>query len=77
MSDKQPTLITGLWRNKNSLGEEILVGKIGVNLTAMVVKNPNYEEGWRYPEFLLYFGNGRQMEVVAKKIEQECDSPDE
>ena len=55
----------------------MLVGKIGVNLTAMVVKNPNYEEGWRYPEFLLYFGNGRQMEVVAKKIEQECDSPDE
>lgn len=54
-----------------------MVGKTGVNPTAMVVKNPNYEKRWRYPEFLLYFGNGRQMGVVDKKIKQECDKLDD
>ena len=71
MKNKQRTLITGLWKHKNSEGEVFLSGKIGVNLSAIIVKNPDYEEGHRMPEYLLYFGNGRQSEVVCFKIDEE------
>ena len=45
MKNKQRTLITGLWKHKNSEGEVVLSGKIGVNLTAIIVKNPDTKRG--------------------------------
>ena len=59
------TLITGLWENENSDGKSMLIGRIGANLNAVVVENPNYEEGSSQPKFLLYFFNGKQE--LAKK----------
>ena len=49
------TLITGLWENESNDGKSILIGRIGANLNAVVVENPNYEEGSSQPKFLLYF----------------------
>lgn len=54
------TLITGLWENKTNDDKLMLIGRIGSNLNAVVVENPNYEEGSTQPKFLLYFFNGRQ-----------------
>ncbi|EAI3906319.1 TPA: hypothetical protein R1703_001357 [Campylobacter lari] len=60
-NDKQQgSLITGLWKHKNAKGDEILIGRIGGNLNAVVVKNPKYNKNTKNPEFLLYFFNGQQ-----------------
>ena len=57
------TLITGLWENESNDGKSILIGRIGANLNAVVVENPNYEEGSSQPKFLLYFFNGKQEDL--------------
>ncbi|EAJ2846395.1 TPA: hypothetical protein SBB50_001767 [Campylobacter jejuni] len=57
---QQSSLITGLWKHKNLKGEEVLIGRIGGNLNAVVVKNPNFDKNDKKPEFLLYFFNGQQ-----------------
>ena len=64
MKEKKGSLITGLWKHQNASGEDILIGRIGANLNAVVVKNPDYEVGEMRPEFLLYFFNGKQSEFV-------------
>ena len=67
MKEKKGSLITGLWKHQNAYNEDILIGRIGANLNAVVVKNPDYEEGGMRPQFLLYFFNGRQEEFVNIK----------
>ncbi len=62
------TLITGLWENENSDGKSILIGRIGTNLNAVVVENPNYEDGSTQPKFLLYFFNGKQEKIKSYKF---------
>ena len=64
MKEKKGSLITGLWKHQNASGEDILIGRIGANLNAVVVKNPDYEKDGMRPEFLLYFFNGKQGEFV-------------
>ncbi|MCI5539610.1 hypothetical protein [Campylobacter lanienae] len=62
------TLITGLWENESSDGKSILIGRIGANLNAVVVENPNYEDGSTQPKFLLYFFNGKQEKIKSYKF---------
>ncbi len=64
MNDLQKsTLITGLWEVQNTNEDNILIGRIGSNLNAVVVENPNYDEEKNTPKFLLYFFNGKQEEI--------------
>ena len=62
------TLITGLWENESNDGKSILIGRIGANLNAVVVENPNYEEGSSQPKFLLYFFNGKKEKIKSYKF---------
>lgn len=62
-NQQNSSLITGLWKHENIQGENILIGRIGGNLNAVVVKNPNYKEGSKNPDFLLYFFNGKYQDI--------------
>ncbi|ECP8539934.1 TPA: hypothetical protein ACTN4L_001728 [Campylobacter jejuni] len=60
---QQGSLITGLWKHKNAKGEDVLIGRIGGNLNAVIVKNPHYKKGSKNPDFLLYFFNGKVEDI--------------
>lgn len=62
------TLITGLWKNESVDGKTMLIGRIGANLNAVVVENPNFIEGSTQPNFLLYFFNGKQEKIKSHKF---------
>jgi len=53
---KNSTLITGLWKHIGDDGKEILIGRIGHNLNAIIVENKT-KEG-KQPDFHLFFYNG-------------------
>jgi hypothetical protein len=57
------TLITGLWQIESNNNKPLLIGRVGANLNAVVVDNPQYVEGGKNPKFLLYFFNGKQEDI--------------
>lgn len=65
---QKDTLITGLWENESNDSKSLLIGRIGANLNAVVVENPNYIENSTQPKFLLYFFNGKQEDIKRHKF---------
>jgi hypothetical protein len=72
MKENSSTMITGLWLHRNEKGEEILIGRIGHNLNAVITKNPN--KTGKQPDYYLHFFNGSVKDALNASSTRETES---